>query len=398
MFLKKVLKDRNKRLNRGLFIATAIVTMFVMEDAKAGTLPVGTVGVKWHPGHYLAVPGGVDESVNSYIMKTAYNEMNNTPGIVGLQLRFRWAELEKSKDQYDFRIIDDHLNKLSTTGSRNKRIFIILDTKSFDADKLIRDPLVPAYITDVSNVSTYEGGTFKYGSHNNKQGTTTYHGDGIKFWNDNVRNRFAILLQKLGERFNSHTHFEGVCISETAMGVPLTPISAATEAKYFDALIHFNEKLRSVFPNTITSQFVNYPREILSSFIDKLKAMGSAIGGPDIFIEDPGLNTLGTKYTPAGAYTYYPKLSGTVAITPSVMTQNYSHTYMGSSTDRVPSVRELLNFGRSNLRGTHIFWTRDTAGKYKQALTMIKNLTSNNDPAVKLNSACPTAYKTCLGN
>jgi len=400
MFFTKVLRNF-KRLIHGLvvslLIATGSLLVLTLEIAKAGVLATGTVGVKWHPGHYLALPGGINESVDSYIVKEAYKEMNNTPGIVGLQLRFRWSDLEKAKDTYDFSIIDAHLNKLSTTGSKTKRIFIILDTKSFDANKAIREPLVPAYITDVNNVSLYEGGTFKYGSFNGDK-LTDYHGDGIKFWNDAIRDRFAILMRKLGQRFNSHTHFEGVAISETAMGVPLSPITATQESKYFAALIHFNQALRLAFPNTITTQFINYPRDILANFTNSLKTMGAGIGGPDIFIEDPGLTTLGTQYSPPGAYSYYPKLSGTVAITPSVMTQNYTNTYMGSPTNRIPSIRELLDFGRNNLKGTHIFWTRDSGGYYKKALTLIKNLTIANDPAVKLNSVCPSFYVTCLRN
>jgi len=354
-----------------------------------------TVGVKWHPGHYLALPGGIDESVDSYFVKEAYNDMNNTKGIEGLQLRFRWSDLEKTKDVYDFSIIENHLTKVSTTGNKLKRIFIILDTKSFDADKVNREPLVPDYITNINNVSLYDGGTFRYGSYNDTS-LMKYHGDGIKFWNDAVRDRFTLLIKRLGEKFNSHTHFEGVCISETAMGVPLDPISEDTEKKYFDALLHFNKNLRLAFPNTITSQLINYPRVILADFTNKLESMGSAIGGPDIFIEDPALTTLGDQYNPPGAYSYYPKLSGSVAITPSVMTQNYTNTYLGSTTNRIPEIRELLNFGRDNLKGTHIFWTRDAGGYYKQALKLINNLTINNDPAVQLNSQCPTAYKNCI--
>lgn len=388
---------RNYRLAINVMITASILIFTSTENVNAGVLTPGTVGVKWNPGHYLAIPGGVDESVDAYLIKEAYKEMNSNPGIVGLQLRFRWSDLEKERGAYDFKIIDDHLKMVSTTGNKSKRIFIILDTKSFDAQKANREPLVPSYITSPNNVGLYEGGTFKYGSYIGNS-LKDYHGDGIKFWNDNVRNRYAILIEELGKRYNSHTHFEGVCISETAMGVPLTPISAASEAKYFAALIHFNEKLRLVFPNTITSQLVNYPREILSDFTGKLKTMGSAIGGPDIFIEDKGLTTLGTMYTPPGAYTYYPKLSGTVAITPSVMSQNYTNTYMGSPTNRIPSIRELLDFGRNNLKATHMFWTRDSGKYYQKALNLIRNLTTANDPAVKLNSICPTAYKACLRN
>jgi len=54
--------------------------------------------------------------------------------------------------------------------------------------------------------------------------------------------------------------------------------------------------MRYAFPNTITSQFTNYPRKILESFTTSLKKMGAALGGPDIFMDDPGLNMIGDQF------------------------------------------------------------------------------------------------------
>lgn len=347
------------------------------------------VGVKWHPGHYYQ-PMSADLSADSYVMRDAYDEMYATPAIRGIQLRLEWADLEVEKDKYDFSIIDGHLEKLVTTGDKSRRLFVLIHTKTFDTTT----KLVPDYITNPTDPS-YEGGTYPFGNEINGSDPTKQKGSGIRLWNANVRDRMGKLMTALGNRYNSHSHFEGLILGETAMGQPLKPITPAMEVAYYDAHLYLHTRLRAAFPNTITIQFTNFPRNILNSFVAKMEETGMSLGGPDILLDDPGLNAIGTKYTTDGIYRFYPKLSGEIALAPSIMSSNYIRTTAtGSPPSRKPSIRELLDFGRNNLKANYLFWTRDPAF-YREVLTTLNTLSNDHDSAVELNNACPGKFALC---
>jgi len=344
----------------------------------AGTIITGTtIGVKWYPGHYYHVMSG-DPSVDSFNMKAAYTEMNTaSSSIAGIQLRLSWKQLEPTKDGYDFHIIDGHLAKLIST---KKRLFLFIAHKGDALD----GGVVPDYIKSI-------GGSYTYKSSLNSKVIT----ENAKFWEDAVRDRFIKLLNQLGNKYNAHSHFVGVALPETSMGED--SVTDAQESKYFTNLLFINQTMRLAFPNTLTTQFTNFPRSILPNFIGSLRDMGVALGGPDIFIDDPGLNAIGTKYTNDGVYLHYPRLSGKVALTPSVMSGDYERTIANPSDpkNRKPTIDELLDFGRDKLKANIIFWTR--APKfYSAVLKKLRDLTIANNSRVKLNATCPTALITCI--
>lgn len=212
-----------------------------------------------------------------------------------------------------------------------------------------------------------------------------------------VRDRLVKLMEALGARYNNHSHFEGISFGETSMGIPMISFTDAMEKAYYDNHLFIQNKMRTAFPNTITGHFTNFPRSMLPTFIPALRDMGASLGGPDVFIEDPGLNAIATANTEDGVYRWYPKLSGIVALTPSVMSQNYVKTKKEGSS-RIPSIDELIDFARDNLKATHVFWTRDKPEHYKEAFARLKTLKANNDPRVKLQSTCPSAYVPCITN
>lgn len=60
--------------------------------------------VKWHPGHYAAVDR--KQNTNPRYLKGLYADLDATPALRGVLLRFTWSELEPHKDQYDFSVIE----------------------------------------------------------------------------------------------------------------------------------------------------------------------------------------------------------------------------------------------------------------------------------------------------
>lgn len=201
-------------------------------------------------------------------------------------------------------------------------------------------------------------------------------------WNSGVHDRLAALVAELGKRFNGHAHFEGLGFTETALGQPIDLVSSHDTGKYFDNLLSVQRQMRVSFPNTVTYQFVNYPREILAGFVDQLRSIGTGLGGPDVFLEDPGLN-FDHPNKLKGVYHYYPQMSGLIPLTPSVMQANYDNTRHDGK-GRVPTIAELLAFSRDRLRANYLFgrarpttslrcwskWSGFPCGAMRQAASM----------------------------
>lgn len=358
-----------------LLLILFIISMVWVPLGTAHAVGATSSSVKWHPGHYYTIMGNKNNS--TYLTKV-YSELKSTPALRGVQIRYTWAELETSYGVYDFTSIDKRLAELA---AQDKRLVIMLQMKSFD-------PKISP-VSDYLKAPEYEGGIFNFSS--NGGGTIT--GYNIKLWNPNILSRLVKLFEALGNRYNSHPYFEGIGLTETSMGTSTKPITSAQINDFYDNLLIANQRMRKFFPNTMTFQFTNYPRPILKSFIGNLGLMGTGLGGPDTFIEDPGLNFPGNEYSPSGVYSYYPKLSGIVPLTPSVMQSNYKNTKW-DGTGYEPTVSELLTFARNNLKANYIFWTRDPA-YFPKVLDMLNRTDQISDPAGGLDPTCPSAYSSC---
>ena len=366
-------RQARPRLTSSLLTVSIVLAGLGMYAAGV-TAAVVDNPVKWHPGHYvMLVEPGMD---NPDYMEKVYRELASTPALRGVVIRFSWAELEPSKGAYNFKSIDKHLAELT---ERKKRLIILLETKSFDPDKIH----APKYL----RTSEYEGGIFATGPGSRTEGYN------IKLWNDRVRDRLSALVTALGNRYNGKPYFEGFGLQETAMGNPIKPLTANQIDAFYDNLLAVNRQMRNSFRNTLTYQYTNYPRGILSSFIGTLKGMGAALGGPDIFIQDPGLLFKGTQHSEPGLYTYYPKLSGTMPLVIQVEKSNYEDTRHDGSGYK-PTVNELLTFGRDKLKVNYIFWTR-SPGYYDKVLEMLRMQAQKSTPSGGLNSACPSVFASC---
>jgi len=352
-----------------------LVTCLAAYATTATSAPVSGP-IKWHPGHYYTIMGNKN---NSTYMAEVYNELKSTPALRGVQIRYTWAELETSYGVYDFTSIEQRLSELST---QNKRLVILLQLKSFN----LRMALAPDYL----KAGIYDGGVFAFKS----SGSAAIKGENIKLWNPMVRDRLIALVGALGMRFNSHPYFEGIGLTETAMGDPTIPLTSTQTNDFYDNLLIVNKKMREFFPNTMTFQFTNYPRTILKSFIGNLSAVGTGLGGPDTFIEEPGLNYPGNERSPKGVYNHYPELSGIIPLTPSVMQTNYANTRL-KGTGHKPTIQELLTFARDKLKANYIFWTR-ASGYYLKVLITLNELNQTRDFAGGLDLNCPKAYISCI--
>lgn len=336
--------------------------------------------VKWHPGHYYTIMSWAKN--NQRELDKAYNDLKETPSLRGLQIRFYWYEIETSEGVYDFSVIEKRLQELKKI---NKRLVVLLNTRSFDEKTL----LIPEYLKDPK----YEGGAFGYSSNNN----APHKGINIKFYNKLLRERFKKLVYALGEKFNKDNNFEAIGLDETSIGgVILEPISKDQINEYYIGILEGLKDLKGAFPNTVVYQFVNYPRHILKDFIGTMKEYGVALGGPDTFPDEVGLNIKDKPNEFDGVYSYYSKMSGIVALTPSVMPTNYYNTTSNNAPGgHPPTIEELLKFDRDVLRATHIFWTKEPKF-YPEVLRVLKLPENNRNPEGGLISNCPSAYGECV--
>ncbi len=329
--------------------------------------------VKWHPGHYMMlVNPGKDKT---QYMQKVYTELNETPALRGVAMRYRWAELEKSKGVYDFSSIDRHLQELAT---RKKRLVILIETKSTNLDLEI----VPSYLKN----STYEGGVFAFSGYT----TSTIKGYNTKLWNNNVRDRLAALLSAMGKHLNANPYFEGIGLVETALGKPIVPFTTAQVNGYYDNLINLHQKMRQSFPTTMVFQFTNYPRAKLPALTNSLKTAGGALGCPDVFLEEPGLLVEGTNQ---GIYNYYKDLTGIIPLVVQIEESNYENTRFDGKGYQ-PTIGELLNFAKNQLKVNYLFWTR-TPAYYSQVLEMLNQSGQKTTPSGGLSAACPSIYASC---
>ncbi|MGC3975494.1 MAG: glycoside hydrolase [Nitrospira sp.] len=347
-----------------------------VNPGDAAEVPGNPGMVKWHPGHYYAPMTFM--RTNPSIMAQIYAELKATPALRGLQVRFTWPELEPDKGRYDFKEIEKILAELAPL---NKHLVILLELKSFNPQTLP----VPIYM----RTKVYQGGAFPF----SRFGQTTPRGYNLKLWNPGVHDRLVALLTELGKRFNGHANFEGIGLPETAFGQPIELVSNHDTDKYYDNLLDVQRQMRAAFPNTMTYQFVNYPRERLAGFVEQMRTIGTGLGGPDIFLDDPGLN-VDHPNRPKGIYSYYPQMSGLIPLTPSVMQANYDNTRHDGK-GRVPTVAELLAFGRDRLRANYLFWTR-APGHFQQVLEQMQRIPLRGNPAGGLDAICPKVYASCV--
>ncbi|MBP6368187.1 MAG: beta-galactosidase [Nitrosomonas sp.] len=365
-----------KQIQAFLIALLVILSMILIPWEGANAAPV-TGPIKWHPGHYYTILNhGRDKS---WYMDQVYKELAATPALRGIQVRFLWADIEKTEGVYDFKVIDQLLAGLS---SRGKRLVLQVQTKSFNPDW----KLIPDYL----KATQYEGGQFPFSTY----GTKVLKGYNIKLWNPGVRDRLIALFRVLGNRYNSHPNFEAIGMIESALGQPISPLTSAQQDGFYTNMLTVHERMRAQFPNTMTIQEMNYPRDILEKSVAKFKQLGTALGCPDTAIEEPGLNFEGSKYSPKGVYKHYPELSGIIPLAPTVENINYESTRV-DGTGPQPTISELIAFARDQLKANYIFWVRNP-DHYPRVLETLNYTKQRSTPSGGLNSACPTTFASCV--
>jgi hypothetical protein len=349
------------------------------EQALAASVAEGGA-VKWNPGHYVHIDKSGPED--------ALREVAGTP-VKGLLMRYGWNLLEPSQGVYDFSRIERHLALMKAKG---KRLFVLLNTKNFNG------PVIgPSYLKGAE----YEGGTYQIEiDAKATTGTEQKFGANIKLYNDNVKARLIALVQALGARFNNEDNFEGIGFVETALGDAVTPLTEEQIDKFFVNLAEVNTAAKAAFPNTVVLQYANFPIQALPVLTEEMRKSGVGMSGPDIFPEHPGLNRLPSAYSTGGAYSYHPRLSGTVPLAINASGESYLTTTLRGPL-KPQSSQALHAFARDRLLVNYMFWVESNkapAMGYDSALSYMKSVEFPTDAAGGLASACPSMFPACVSS
>jgi hypothetical protein len=197
----------------------------------------------------------------------------------GAQIMYAWRQLEPSKDQYDFSLIQEDYDYLT---SRGKKLFIQLQDATFSP----KYKAVPGYL----ETEEYDGGELRqHGDDARPEGWVA------KRWNKNVRARFACLLQALGQTFDGK--IEGINLQESAIGVSNEFDKSFSPDVYVESIKTNMLVLKKAFPQSTTMQYANFmPGEwlpgndkgYLRSIYQFGEEIGVGLGAPDLMVRRKG--------------------------------------------------------------------------------------------------------------
>ncbi|MEM7737526.1 MAG: hypothetical protein AAF267_17235 [Deinococcota bacterium] len=201
------------------------------------------------------------------------------PRFSGAQIMYPWAQLEPTEGNYDFSVIEQDYEYLSSYG---KTLFIQLQ----DATFTLQYNAVPAYM----NSETYaDGAIMQRNDEGEPEGWTA------KRWNQNVQTRFSALLVALGNQFDGR--IEGINLQETSIGVTEDYDDTFTPDVYADAVKANMLALKNAFPQSVAMQYANFmPGEwlpwedqgYLSSIYAYGEEIGVGLGAPDLMVTRKG--------------------------------------------------------------------------------------------------------------
>ena len=229
-------------------------------DASTGQLIPKPTEVKWYPGHYL--------TLQSHDPLEGWSDIAGQTRFVGGQRIYTWRQLEPEEGKYDFSAIDADLAYLH---KQNQRLILEVWDTTFQNDE---NP-APDYLL--------AGAAYKGGIVHSQQFP---HGARIKRWIPAVMDRYLLLVQALGKRFDGDPDFAGFIHTETAIEGKGPEFDDFSPAVYDEQMRRLVVDSRQAFPTTPVILDGNwYPYkgpEGLAELARLAVTNGVGWGGPDL--------------------------------------------------------------------------------------------------------------------
>jgi hypothetical protein len=329
-------------------------------------------------GHYLAIGNGSARRGTYYKTVSASSpNLLTSPGIRGVQVRYKWVDLEPTAGTYNFGTVKATYPDTEMTiradlwrcAQNNSRLIVMIEDKSFDGLHTV--PLDLQY-----NTTTGANGQFE-------QPITT--GQGSAYcavrWNPTIISRFGQLLTALGAAFDTNPNWYAFASQETATDFTAQQRTDTgyTDVAYRDALISMLQTASLAFPRSQIFWYTNFFPSTSTDFrlqevADTMKTFnngdsGVVMGGPDILPDNTSIATrVEPRFgvPPTGSY-------GELDLFNSMQNDSYSHVHTTSTPDpRLPgatwtlgstwTMDHLFRHGRDNLNLNYVIWNYWNAG------------------------------------
>ncbi len=321
-------------------------------------------GTKWHPGNYVALDGGATLSQHMVHI----DEIRNDAEIRGVMVRFRWRDLEPTRDVYDFSLIDTYLAKLRRTNTIKRLVVRIMD-RGF----LVSDPAdpVPSYLLADP---AFNGGV-----------VDTSSGYAARLWEPAVMQRLIYLYQALGRRYDSDPFFEGAFTEESTLSFKGNYPAGYTNEQLVDQYILFMNAVKPTMPTSNLFMNANWigSTNLMAKLVDAVRAAGLGAGGSSVL---PGHPTQGQQVligTDGADYRLELPIADGVE----------GSELGGALGDYAPT--EIGAYAYDVLQAHYLFWARNIwiGGAEQRWQTGILPYLRTNPPT---RTRCPNIYGICL--
>lgn len=303
-------------------VAAAAAADTVAPGCPAPDKPVPEQQRKFHPGHYVSVgraelPNGIAGVLSK--------------GVTGVQMRYRWAELEPAEGQYQFAAIARDLQAARSAGTQ---LVALIEDKSFDENQP-----TPEYLRS------------KYTLRNHNRGFSALR------WQPYVGDRLRQLVAKLGAQFDCDPNFEGLAFQETSPSLDEDALDASgyTPEKYRDALVSLLRSASASVPRSRVFWYMNFlPRNqrYIGDIAGALVGTGVVMGGPDVL---PDNRALARR-----VYPYYDEFRGRLKLFNSMQHNSFRHRHGSGNGGAYWSMEDLFLFARDKLHVDYLFWDYHT--------------------------------------
>lgn len=329
------------------------------------TAPIAALD-KWHPGIYAKVE---DWQLRSPAhMETVFQELATTPQLRGIKVVLLWGRYEtrdvtSGRSTFDFSQIDEILSRLAAL--HDKHLILAFAWREFDGTKGASDVL-PADLAQGTLWTDPDPSPpdWTHTAFDSLWATKLGHQPGkyaynLKLWSPAVLARVDTFLEKLSEHVDMNPHLTHIATTETASGEPVIPFDAAAGeslAAHHAGQLAVMRLMKKHFVHTPVFPALNYERTFVASVVPLLERERFGLGTPN-----SNLNSDLNRTLPAaapGVLTYFPALSGRVALAPEIQGDEYERTFGAGTPIDHPSYERLYLRVRNDLKANYTVMQR----------------------------------------
>lgn len=298
-------------------------------------------GKKFNTGYYWAPLYGSNGPGGMHDYTGLINDLRNIPNIMGCLIRVNWHELETSQGVYDWSVINQVYNAVSTLPTP-KRLCVLIEFRSNGSPGGgVPAQNVPSYV--YNNPTTYGGGAGNGGTWLATGGAADRPFDirYMRLWNAPLLARLKALSDAFAAEFDNKPYFEMLQFSEPIVATPNSSTGAnagiptGISTSYPDGIKNWVLYTNTKFTKTIVTQLCNYPASLNTTYIPSLRDAGVGVSCPNSLKDEPGLWVNGTN---KGIWQWFrrtdaAKLQGVSVIAPHIQKPECYYSNLSGNND-----------------------------------------------------------------